>query len=104
MSRAHYIAVPSDIYCPDVRSLFVSPALSLELLQKMEDSAWSALSSGPLADTEWRRKTFSNDGFNLSFHDLQNHVMSYFSFPPSHQQIHLHYLMLPLLPRQLASY
>eukprot|EP00434_Breviolum_minutum_P045628 symbB.v1.2.040951.t1/scaffold7655.1/size10050/1 len=36
ITRAHVLSVPTDVYCPDIRSLFVDPGPALALLKKME--------------------------------------------------------------------
>lgn len=102
LTRAHVLAVPSDVYCPDIRSLFHAPAEGLELVRKMEEAAWAALVAGPLASEEWRRKALSDAAFKLPVADLRKHVVAAFNLPPSQYQIHMQYMLLPLTPAHVG--
>lgn len=104
ITRAHVLSVPTDVYCPDIRSLFVDPGPALALLKKMEDSAWAGLQNGHLASAEWRRKALSPAGNEMPLEALREHVIMAFNLPPSQYQLHLQYMLPPLLPSHLGVF
>lgn len=104
ITRAHLLSVPTDVYCPDIRSLFVDPGPALALLKRIEDSAWAALRQGHLASAEWRRKTLSAAGNDMPIEALREHVIMAFNLPPSQYQLHLQYMLPPLLPSHLGVF
>merc|ERR1711920_472900 len=81
ITRAHILSVPTDTYCPDIRSLFTAPAAGLALLEKMDEAAWTVLRDGPLADEAWRRKELSPTGNERPVDTLRQHVMAAFNLP-----------------------
>lgn len=104
ITRAHVLSVPTQVYCPDIRSLFSDPPNALVLLNKMEQAAWTALEQGPLASEAWRRQALSPAGNALPIAELRQHVLMAFNLPPSQYQLHLQYMLLPLLPSHLGVY
>jgi len=104
ITRAHLLAVPTDIYCPDVRSLFVVPSAGLELLRRMDEAAWTALADGHLVSEPWRRKALSDVGAAMAPEDLRRHVVRSFNLPPSQNQLHLQYILPPMLPTHLSVF
>lgn len=104
ITRAHVLSVPTDVYCPDIRSLFVDPGPALALLKKMEDSAWAGLQNGHLASAEWRWKALSPAGNEMPLEALREHVIMAFNLPPSQYQLHLQFMLPPLLPSHLGVF
>lgn len=104
ITRAHILAVPTDTYCPDIRSLFTAPNQGLALLQRMDNAAWVVLRDGPLADKAWRQKALSAAGNKMSVDALRPHVIGAFNLPPSQYQLHLQYMLPPLLPQHVGVY
>ena len=104
ITRAHVLSVPTDVYCPDIRSLFTNPAKALALLKKMEDAAWAGLLQGPLASAEWRKKALSAVGNEMPVEALREHVIMAFNLPPSQYQLHLQFMLPPLLPSHLGVF
>merc|ERR1719277_397991 len=98
ITRAHVLAVPTDVYVSDIRALFVHPLAGLKLVQSLEDAAWEALLAGPLADDAWRRKPMSKKAAEEDVQALRKHVLKAFNLPPSQYQLHLQYMLPPLLP------
>ncbi|CAK9071386.1 unnamed protein product [Durusdinium trenchii] len=89
---------------PDVRHLFCDPGPALALLDKMEESAWTALAQGPLASAEWRKKALSAAGYEMPLEALREHVIMAFNLPPSQYQLHLQFMLPPLLPSHLGVF
>ncbi|CAK9071553.1 Uncharacterized protein SCF082_LOCUS35378 [Durusdinium trenchii] len=104
ITRAHVLSVPTNVYCPDVRHLFCDPGPALALLDKMEESAWTALAQGPLASAEWRKKALSAAGYEMPLEALREHVIMAFNLPPSQYQLHLQFMLPPLLPSHLGVF
>merc|ERR1712183_867787 len=65
-----------------------------------EQAAWDSLVAvdGPLASVEWRQKALSAKGASMALEELRHHVVAAFNLPPSQFQIHLQYMLPPLLP------
>lgn len=104
ITRAHILAVPTDVYCADIRSLFLAPEAALGLLQRMEEAAWLALSQGPLADESWRKKALSKEGSEMNVEDLRRYVVRAFNMPPSQYQLHMQYMLPPMLPSHVGVF
>lgn len=98
ITRAHFLSVPSDVFVPDIRSLFVNPASGLKLIQRLDDLAWQALLANQLGDEAWRRKTLSAAGAAEDPRVLRQRVFRGFNLPPSQNQMHVQYMLPPLLP------
>ena len=70
----------------------------------LEDSAWTALERNHLASSSWRRKALSFSGNEMPLAALREHVIMAFNLPPSQYQLHLQYMLLPLLPSHLGVF
>eukprot|EP00913_Durusdinium_trenchii_P015083 g14145.t1 len=70
----------------------------------MEESAWTALAQGPLASAEWRKKALSAAGYEMPLEALREHVIMAFNLPPSQYQLHLQFMLPPLLPSHLGVF
>jgi len=104
ITRAHVLATPTNYYVPDIRALFLAPAEGLALVKAMEDAAWAALAAGPLASEAWRSKALSAAGLEMPVEDLRKHVVGAFNLPPSQYQLHLQYMLPPLLPNHVGIF
>lgn len=104
MTRAHMLAVPANIYVPDIRMLFAHPLAGMNIIERLDEAAWQALSHGPLGDAHWRGKALSPEGNAKSMEELRGMVVRGFSLPPSQSQIHLQYLLPPLMPSRYAGW
>ena len=98
ITNAHLLAVPTDTYIEDVRSLFVAPQKGLGILTRMDDAAWNAMSACHLNDIDWRKKVLSSVGAEESNEKLRGRMVRAFNLPPSQYQLHLQYMLPPLTP------
>lgn len=98
ITNAHLLAVPTNMYIPDLRSLFVAPEKGLEILTKMDEAAWKAMSACHLSDDAWRNKVLSSAGAAESNEKLRGRMLRAFNLPPSQYQLHLQYMLPPLTP------
>jgi len=85
----------------------MKPAESVKLLQRMEDAAWSVATTQFLNNKSYRAKTLHPDSHILQggfsgFRRLG--VAAGMNFPPSQFQLHLQYMLLPLLPSHFALF
>lgn len=118
ITRAHVLSVPTDTYCPDIRYLFSNPAAAIELLIKVEACAWLGLysklngnESSFLRNEAWLQKAMSASGRDLlkdgsarARGDLRDCLMAAFNLPPSQYQLHLQYMLPPMLPQQVGIF
>lgn len=104
ITRCHVCAIPTDVYVPDVRVLFEAPAAGLALLKRLDDAAWASFEAGALADAAWKAKALSAAACAMPVGDLRPHVISGFNVPPSQYQLHLQYMLPPLLPADRARF
>lgn len=99
LSRCHVCACPTDVYVPDLRSLFSAPSKGLALLQALDNACWETTEARFLSDEPWAKATFSPAGLALPRSTLRTeHVLSGLNYPPSQFQLHLQYLLPPLTP------
>lgn len=104
ITRAHMLAVPTDVYVPDIRSLFAHPAAGLKLIRRLDEAAWKALAQEHLSNDEWRRKAMSVKAAAEPIESLRPRVLRAFNLPPSQYQLHLQYVFPPLTPFNCAQW
>lgn len=98
LTPAHLNCVPTNVYVPDVRTLFASPRKGLALVDDMSDACWSVMRSQFLGNDAWVSKMLrlgSDDASSDARNALRGRVAAGFNFPPSQYQLHLQY-MLPI--------
>lgn len=100
----HVNAIPTDVYAADWRVLLRDPARGLALVNRLHERCTHVLRSQFLAAPAWRRAVLSADAAALSDEQLLRTVMSGFNYPPSQYQLHLQFMMTPLLPFQYLQY
>ena len=98
---AHLCAIPTKVYVPTGLELFASPAQGAALLRRLEASAWEAMRTQFLSDSAWRASTFAGSPTD---EELRASVAAGLNVPPSQFQLHLQYILPPLLPQQFKMY
>lgn len=96
LAPCHFNCIPKKYYIPDVRFLFARPKESLELLDLMEAECWNAMAPF-LANPEWRNKLYRG---GMSDDEIRRKIIRSFNFPPSQFQLHIQWIVPPLLPFQ----
>lgn len=96
-SSCHLNCIPCNTYIPDIRSLFEAPRRGVTLIKEMFQAAWEAAEGQYLTNKSWKEK-FIADGDQLSNEELKTYIFSGFNFPPSQYQLHLQFVVPPLLP------
>jgi hypothetical protein len=92
----HLNGIPKKFHIPDWRFLLTCPQKSLELLKTLEDELWEATKPF-LADPAFRKVMYRGD---FKEEDIRNHIIASFNFPPSQFQMHVQWLVPPLMPFQ----
>mmetsp|Transcript_65684 Transcript_65684/g.186405 ORF Transcript_65684/g.186405 Transcript_65684/m.186405 type:complete len:408 (-) Transcript_65684:29-1252(-) len=94
LTPCHFNCIPRGHYIPDWRFLLRAPAEALRLLDLMEAECWAAM--GPfLENPEVRRAVFRGEASEA---DIRGRLIVSFNFPPSQFQLHVQWLVPPLLP------
>uniref|UniRef100_A0A7S1I687 Uncharacterized protein n=1 Tax=Eutreptiella gymnastica TaxID=73025 RepID=A0A7S1I687_9EUGL len=101
ISSAHFNCIPTSVYLPDVRYVLKDPKAGLKLIQSMHDICWQIFVSQFYGNVEWRKKTFKG---NPSPEELRPLVITGFNYPPSQYQLHLQFIVPPMMPTHFAMY
>ncbi len=121
LTTCHLNCIPTDVYIPDLRSLFADPPRGLETLRRMHAAAWAVTREQFLGNAAWRAKMLREDGGGggsygesgaagagagageppaprLSDEALKAHVCAGLNYPPSQYQLHLQFMLPPFTP------
>lgn len=101
LTPAHVCAVPTDVYVPTALELFSRPRQGALLLRQLEAAAWTALEQHYLDDSDWQSQVY---GRMLRADELRDHVIAGMNVPPSQFQLHLQFMLPPLLPKHYALF
>ncbi|CAE7356202.1 unnamed protein product [Symbiodinium natans] len=94
MSSCHLNALPTSHYVRDWRWLLRDPKPALQLVANLMKEAWEATKSF-LHNAEWRNFNY-RDGVSEDL--IRENIICGFNSPPSQNQLHLQWIVLPLLP------
>jgi len=103
LSACHFNIIPTSVYMADWRFLLRDPTRGRALVDALHARCVAVLRSQFLARPEWRRAVF-RDADALSDDDIVRSVVCGFNYPPSQYQLHLQFIVLPLLPFQYEQY
>jgi len=103
LTPCHLNCVHTASYLPDLRYLFERPKKGLALLKDMYQAAWSTAKREYLSNKEFRQKIMPHS-FNLTDEEIRNHAMSGLNFPPSQFQLHLQFMLPPMMPFHYHMY
>jgi len=96
LTPCHFNAISAKYYIPNWTFLLRAPRQGLELLDLLEAEIWTA--AAPFVNNlEFRKTMFRNVA---SEEDIQNSAISYFNCPPSIFQMHVQWMLPPLMPYQ----
>mmetsp|Transcript_162144 Transcript_162144/g.393875 ORF Transcript_162144/g.393875 Transcript_162144/m.393875 type:complete len:442 (+) Transcript_162144:3-1328(+) len=96
LSTCHFNCIPRKHYIPDWRFLLCAPQQALELLDVMEAECWTAMQPF-LQNEDYRKSIFRG---NVSDEELRKRVITTFNFPPSQFQLHIQWIVPPMMPFQ----
>lgn len=94
MSTCHLNALPTRSYLPDWRWLLREPREAKQLLTVLVDEAWQA-TLAYLHHEDWRKFAYKT---GVTEEMVRENVICGFNSPPSQFQLHLQWIVLPLLP------
>eukprot|EP00439_Symbiodinium_sp_Y106_P066150 s2121_g10.t1 len=97
-SSCHLNAIPTSVYCCDMRYLFTDPSRGLALILELRRIAAEAALEQYWKDEAYREKVWNGHPRPEKWEDLTDFVVMGFNFPPSMFQLHLQFIHLPLLP------
>eukprot|EP00416_Gambierdiscus_australes_P033249 CAMPEP_0171102286 /NCGR_PEP_ID=MMETSP0766_2-20121228/57387_1 /TAXON_ID=439317 /ORGANISM="Gambierdiscus australes, Strain CAWD 149" /LENGTH=402 /DNA_ID=CAMNT_0011562533 /DNA_START=65 /DNA_END=1273 /DNA_ORIENTATION=+ len=96
LTPCHFNAIPKRFYIPDWRYLLIDPQQSVALLDTLENECWTATQPF-LQDAAFRKAIFRGD---VPDEEIRKRVIRSFNFPPSQFQLHIQWLVPPLVPFQ----
>jgi len=96
----HFNAISTKHYVQDWRLLLKRPHEALALIDALSQAADEAMRSQFWSHSKWKDKFLHPSARNMSFEDLRGFVCAGFNYPPSQYQLHLQYLLPPLVPYQ----
>ncbi|CAJ1374600.1 unnamed protein product [Effrenium voratum] len=94
MSSCHLNALPTNHYVPDWKWLLRDPKGAKQLINILVQEAWEATRSF-LEHAEWRSFIYRE---GVTEEMIRQNIMCGFNSPPSQSQLHLQWIVLPLLP------
>lgn len=99
ISPCHLNAIPTSVYIPDCRYLFMDPKRGLDLVNELFDVAANAALEQYWGDEAFRRKVFRGRSKPKDHKEVANFIAAAgFNFPPSMYQLHLQFIHGPMLP------
>jgi len=103
LTPCHINCIYTAAYLPDMRCLFERPKEGLALLEEMFGVSWESLKKDFLGNEAFRRKVLPHT-LNLSDKEIRQHVIAGLNFPPSQYQIHLQFMLPPMMPFHYHMY
>ena len=101
LSCCHLNAVPTQDYIPDWRFLLRRPAAGLALVRELRAHCDRVVREQFLANRAWRTKLLRQNNNSDNDDDaVLEWALAGFNLPPSQFQLHLQYILPPLLPQQ----
>eukprot|EP00440_Ansanella_granifera_P055305 gb/GFBE01059955.1/.p1 GENE.gb/GFBE01059955.1/~~gb/GFBE01059955.1/.p1 ORF type:complete len:416 (+),score=73.30 gb/GFBE01059955.1/:1-1248(+) len=94
MSSCHFNALLTSHYCQDWRWLLRDPKTAKGILRELEHEAWQATLTF-LQDEKWRKFVY-REGVTEDM--VRANIICGFNSPPSQFQLHLQWIVLPLMP------
>eukprot|EP00931_Biecheleriopsis_adriatica_P057210 TRINITY_DN33929_c0_g1_i1.p1 TRINITY_DN33929_c0_g1~~TRINITY_DN33929_c0_g1_i1.p1 ORF type:complete len:441 (-),score=97.59 TRINITY_DN33929_c0_g1_i1:54-1376(-) len=97
-SPVHLNAIPTSVYCPDLRYLFSDPPRGLALLNELLRTASQVALQQYWDNEAFREKIWGGSSRPASQEELSELVVLGLNFPPSMYQLHLQFIHMPMLP------
>eukprot|EP00440_Ansanella_granifera_P016094 gb/GFBE01017482.1/.p1 GENE.gb/GFBE01017482.1/~~gb/GFBE01017482.1/.p1 ORF type:complete len:394 (+),score=82.93 gb/GFBE01017482.1/:1-1182(+) len=96
LTPCHLNGISKKYYIPDWRFLLLAPKRALMLLDELEAELWEA-TQPYLKNEAYRKGVYRGE---VSDEEIRKNVISSFNFPPSQFQLHVQWLVPPLVPFQ----
>jgi len=98
----HLNTIPTTQYIPDWRWLLTVPKKGLTLINKLFDQCWEVSKTQFLSNSLWCNKILKTEKVDIE--SYKNHIVAGFNYPPSQYQLHLQFMMPPLMPYHYFLY
>jgi hypothetical protein len=99
LTRVHLNCIPATRYIPDFLALLRNPMRGLALVEAMFEECWRVVE-----EQFWpKRDALFAAGAAPSLAELRSHVIAGFNWPPSQYQLHLQFMLPPMLPFQMLA-
>lgn len=102
LSVCHLNSIPTSVYIADFRYLFTDPTRGLQLINRMFEFTSNAVIECFWSNEAFRKKFLANEPVPQSTEELVDIVAAGMNFPPSIAQLHLQYILPPMLPFHYA--
>lgn len=97
-SPCHLNAIPTSLYCKDLRYLFTNPQKGLVLVKRLYEIGSQAALEQYWDHEAFREKIWAGQQRPSQAQALEAWAVTGFNFPPSMFQLHLQFIHLPLFP------
>lgn len=97
-SPCHLNAIPTSLYCKDLRYLFTNPEKGLVLVKRLYEIGSQAALEQYWDHEAFREKIWAGQQRPSQAQALEAWAVTGFNFPPSMFQLHLQFIHLPLFP------
>lgn len=96
LSPCHFNAIPTKYHIPDWRYLLRAPRQGLELLDTLEAEIWTAATPF-VQNSDFCKAVYRKE---MSEEEIKRTAICSFNFPPSQFQMHVQWMLPPLMPFQ----
>lgn len=103
LTPCHLNCIYTGAYLSDLRWLFEMPKKGLALLEEMYETTWRTVKKDYLENENFRRKIMPNT-LPLIDTEIMKFVISGLNFPPSQYQLHLQFMLPPMMPFHYYMY
>jgi len=101
LSTCHLNCIPTTAYIPDWRTLLKRPAEGRRILQSLYDTCLNVFEEQFYSKPQWRASWLKG---RPTFEEMKPHIVAGLNFPPSQYQLHLQFIVNPLMPFQYQMY
>lgn len=98
LAPCHLNSIPTSIYCPDWRYLLTKPEEGLVLVEALFEHAYQAAKTQFWDNIGWRKRFLTEEAEKLTDAEIRDLVICGMNYPPSQFQLHLQFMLPPLLP------
>mmetsp|Transcript_4028 Transcript_4028/g.5071 ORF Transcript_4028/g.5071 Transcript_4028/m.5071 type:complete len:304 (+) Transcript_4028:238-1149(+) len=103
-SSCHLNVISTQYHIIDWRFLLLRPKQGLKLINAMEAAAQAVVRDQYWANEAWKQKYIYPEYHKVSAAAILQYAFAGMNFPPSQFQLHLQYILPPLLPYQYQLY
>eukprot|EP01089_Gocevia_fonbrunei_P017793 TRINITY_DN5881_c0_g1_i2.p1 TRINITY_DN5881_c0_g1~~TRINITY_DN5881_c0_g1_i2.p1 ORF type:complete len:390 (+),score=90.15 TRINITY_DN5881_c0_g1_i2:54-1172(+) len=102
LAPCHLNIIPTNKYIPDWRYLLTRPKEGLQIVEDLFNNCFSVLQKQFLGNEDFKNKIYNFS--DITEEALRGHIAAGFNFPPSQYQLHLQFIVPPMIPFQYHLY